>query len=268
MRFPLLLRVLTRSASGATNMHAQPLKLTTAGLISFLALYYGAAFSARQAAALSLFGLALYKFLYEPLKRARWIDEKFLPYWVVVRPKWDELLFDYGLVRTIEELRAIYAQAANTPSSQYNLVRDNITFTVVRPDIIFHNKGNYFSRDVDLWLPIEEVKLPPEIGDTRAQEMQLTHSPYICVRSRVNGIEIALAKRPSDSTGKVSAVLPHAEFAVYLTKSETNSGRLAKLDKARDDLIKQAGWTRKERVIDIAPEMLEHKYFEVEHKPI
>src|ERR1039458_9291767 len=83
----------------------------------------------------------------------------FEPYRVWIEPNWFQLLLDYGLVKDLDEWHEVWARIDHIPASDYDVLRDGISFTVLKPDLIYRDDHKKFSTSVKFEEPIMEVSL-------------------------------------------------------------------------------------------------------------
>ena len=101
---------------------------------------------------------------------------EFIPYWVLVFPKWYELLTDFKLIDSGEQWDALQKHAEKMPflQSSVSILTHAVCFTVVREltasegRLIYWNLRHDFSSDVDCEEPIEPrdmQDLEPEVRE-------------------------------------------------------------------------------------------------------
>jgi hypothetical protein len=195
----------------------------------------------------------------------------FEPYWVWIKPNWYQLLLDYGLISNLEEWQRITAELQHIPTSDYNVIRDGIRFTVLKPDLIYRNDDREFASDVKFTEPLREISLISSGG--------WQYHPSVSIGFAIQYVqdcayEIRVTAPDSvkhvgqDENGRVVvALLPWVEFGFY--REEFNLRRWDKLRAKRDKQMQEHGWTRDEsEPYHGAPHSVKHKYFTVLHKRI
>jgi hypothetical protein len=119
-------------------------KALAAAVVFLLFFRYAARFSPDQSFALAALAWLVYmKF---------WVSEPayFDPHRISIMPNWYELLIDHHLIKDLDEWKRIQDGLDQAPASDYNLLRDGITFTVLKPaDLIYRDDHKKFSRYVD-----------------------------------------------------------------------------------------------------------------------
>ena len=117
----------------------------------FATFRYIAEFSLLQATILAVLGFAVYftvHDVYRTLKTPWFVEQNFQPFWISIRPNWQALLLDFGLVKDEEEYRQVWERMRNrldfdgnrdeegAPSRPaFNLLRDAIVLTFLKPAI-------------------------------------------------------------------------------------------------------------------------------------
>lgn len=266
--------------------------LFTAGLV-FLLCEYVADFPLRQSAVLALLVGAI---LYALRQNANKPLVRFSPYDVFIRPTWSRLLIDYKLVANPEDWQFIELSLSKQPTSTQSVLRDVVHFTVVQQSddfertLIYWHHDNSFASEVEFeqYLPQISAKrevLDPILGD---------YDFYFFARWGTDGYNLGLVV--SDSwwhskktlcpkplteikrhlTGQVELVLatiPYREFDVYWQSVQWDSTYNETVSKRRDGYRSKFAWAAMEQDDDPElaldpPNVLYHKYFELQHRAV
>jgi hypothetical protein len=149
----------------------------------------------------------------------------------------------------------------------YNVLRDGLSFTVLKPDLVYSNDGHSFHSEVDFSRELPEIPANAELGLSE-------YHPRFRVKAGEFGYELAFKTAKSvkaalnehgDEPGLILvATVPYHEFSLY-----QGAERTVKWERTRKKLLNQYGW-KPESKDDITwwPEVLEHKYFTVYYKSI
>ncbi len=231
----------------------------------FLLLFFVVGFSFDRSFGLGVL-LALFLF-WRALK-----PPHFEPYWVSIQPNWYQLLLDYGLIKDLEEWQQMASRLEHFPAWDYNVLRDGIRFTVLKPDLIYRDDRKNFSRYVKFEENIPEITFYTAAGQWPCQ-------PSLSIDRDVGGYALRISAPDSlqnlqrDEKGHVTAAwLPGEEFSFYREDpGEVNQKRWDKLIASRDKRMRENEWKREETRgwwgRDY-PSSIEHKYFTVYHKRI
>lgn len=152
-------------------------------------------------------------------------DESFSPYRVVVKPKFDELLLDYKLLKDVGEYNALCALWKKKDQRL-------ISFTVLQLRasgdwLVYSDTDNCFLSDMNLEEPIEAIvfrgprdteRAPVYLRDQSATEARLL-SPSFYFRQGIGGYELGL-KVWEDWWKEICAENPNEEFS--RTKVDNN----------------------------------------------
>jgi len=234
-------------------------------IIVMLCFVYFGNFTNQQAALLALLAV----FLYGHLKEKE-IKNKFEPFSIQIFPKWYQILKDHKLVDD-KKWKEIQEKIYKDPSEKYNVLKNGITFTILKPEpqLVFNNNRNYFSADVDFREKIEEI-------ETAWGELNLKYTPEFYIKWGLGQYELGITT--GESFSKVVmvgddneliplATLPYAEFLPYYGVDINGQAKL-KLDQK----LKELGWERDDYapddIIGSFPSSLKHKYFDVNYKGI
>ena len=172
---------------------------------------------------------------------ARRSKNNFEPFMVTVRPKWSELVEEYKLDGSSWD-RQISA-------GEYSLIRDGVTFTVLKPNLTYFNGHHSFHTRLNLKLRIGESN-------------NTLHFVGLCVKEGLDGYDLAISTPASreksihpmdDRDGLKITTIPFTEFKLPANKN------------ASGEKLKKYGWI-KEVYPDFETIDLEHKYFDVSYK--
>jgi len=87
----------------------------------------------------------------------RGTDYVFRPFQVTIRPVWHEIFLDFGILNA-EQMDALRQQIRQRPStSRYDPFRDDLSFTILRQDLIYSNDHGSFHSSVDFAREIKEI---------------------------------------------------------------------------------------------------------------
>lgn len=260
----------------------------------FLVFRYFADFSLTQSWVLAVVAWLGYG-LYESLRTRLQVEKDFSPFWVSVTPNWYELLRDFRIINNEEEWDQLGEKSGSVPSSEYNVLRSDIRFTVLRPQpdaclpgLIYWNSRKTFVSEVDFEEGIEEIKLDHPSFENNPR---LARSPEVFIKFGAKGYELGLAvleewwkqtcaedktkeiaktKTGTDyltgTTRLVVATLPYSEFRRYFYQVNE------KHERNTNAQLAQNGWKREEIDSELqllgAPDEVKHKYFTVAHRAI
>jgi hypothetical protein len=251
-----------------------------------VAFNYVGGFSWRQSLTLAV---AVYLFV------LLWAGEqqksRFEPFNVWVKPKWHQLLSDYGLLnsqntggwaRLCEESNAV-------PASEYNVLRSGIHLTFLQPELVYWNGWKIFTTAAKFYFAIQEIKVEGDLGPGWAG------SPSVYVRPSSDGYELGIevdtdwweqirandqyrsvAVTPGErdyecgTTSLAVATIPYDEFHFYWTTDAYDPRRFGSLKKKSDIARNKWGWKNAEMpdVLHGQVTRVEHKYFTVEHRAV
>ena len=188
-------------------------------------------------------------------------------------PKWYELLLDHNLIKDIDEWKQILAGLDLIPASDYNLLRDGITFTVLKPaDLIYRDDRKEFSRYVKFEEEIPGITYYTARGNTFYSYLSISHAGL--------GYELRISAQDSlqhlerDEKDHVrAAFLPREAFCFYWEdKGKFSERHWKRLRATQEKLMEKNGWEEIEETkpyyIAEIPTHIEHKYFTVWHKRI
>jgi len=265
----------------------------TAGL--FLLFWYGGGFSERQSLVLAISLCALYWLLNSFISGiAQFLrrEQQFQPFWVHVEPRWYELLYDNNLVSDKGEWEKIQQQVKNLMPSEYNVLRDGITFIVLKPSNGSSYPGLIYRSDlrqrhfgysgwlhlatqVDFCEPIREfIKKPTDWTGS-------FFAPEVFIKWGADGYDLGITLDIVDGRypqRQTLAVLPYAEFGHYHTPWEDfpfkkKWARWRKLRGKRKEALHQHGW-KIQGEWEEDPELghirycVEHRFFTVSHNAL
>lgn len=263
-----------------------------AGLV-FLGLIYIADLSIRQSAVLSLLFASVLAYVEHLRPRT---TSRFSPYYLIVAPKWFQILTDFKLLPSPEHWQTIETLIDQIPKADYCLLRDNIRFTVLYPEnsvnrsLVYRNTlpfHGYFITKIDFVEDINPLSFAP---DSDLMSIFGKDVPNLFVRSGPDGINLGIvlpakyweqmkASCPEPirmkheyATGQVEltlAIVPYREFDLYWEPLESLSKIRARIDEER----KRFAWktNKHDDIPELTinwPEVIEHTYFRVEHNTI
>jgi len=246
------------------KMLVKALAVAVALLVSFR---YMAGFSLKQSIVLTVLAVAGWEFCVY-VQATRHAEPTFRPFYVRVIPNWYELLRDYNLIRDDQAWLELKAKLERAPASEYIVLRNGITFTVLNaephsfwPSLIYSNNHGNFGTKVDFCEAIDRIG-----------------GPEVCIKWGVHGYEIGITVSNIEPGGieprkwLVIAALPIEEFCLYWYETEFLVQHWQEFKKRRDELLEENGWKRKDVSIPEIhvdwPDHIEHRYFTVEHKSI
>jgi hypothetical protein len=275
------------------------LYLAVAAVLSSAFLFI-ADFSVRQSLALALV-LALFALWTDnALPRPRL---KFNPYYVTVTPKWFELVTDFKIIAGPNEWQGIQEYCSSLDRTEYSVLRDNIRFTVLQSEDydrqLLHRSTTpyhgYFSTKIDCEEDMNPLTLET---DEHIERMFGKHVPGFFMKSGADGYNLGISVpdrwwdkvkascpetlnvNQKHTTGMVEltlATIPYSEFDVYWWPTEYDGSfydsALPRIRSRIDEQRKKCGWgTIKHSEIPELPihypDLIEHKYFTVEHRTI
>jgi hypothetical protein len=206
---------------------------------------------------------------------------RFLPYWVRVDPKWQQILTDFKLITTSHDWEKIKAEI-------YDAVPYGISYTVLQQtddhqaQVIFRaeRSGGFLSEVgfCDVVAPIEFEDVPKRLRlfmKSRGGEYDLG---IIVPQKWWDRVKTGCSRPLQEETGEswyeaelTLARIPHAEFGWYL-KPQCAAG--SEYDKWRQEMTSERsaqrnsfGW-KECKLSESWPERIEQTYFEVQHRPI
>jgi hypothetical protein len=201
----------------------------------------------------------------------------FQPYRVSIKPNWYQLLLDFGLIKDLDEWQRIASSLEVVPPSDYNVLRDGITFTVLKPSLIYRNDRKEFATHVKFVEFLAEVSLLHPDGWEQHPSISVDFAAYAKEMPREGAYGISLTSTNSvgeqmrDYDGRVvAALLPWAEFRFYREDpGEFELRRWSKLSAVRDKRRKEFGWElEREPESRDEPSLIQHKYFALRHQRI
>jgi len=220
--------------------------------------------------------------------------ELFCPFEVRVRPKFDDLLLDYKLLKGIEEVADLHAFWEKK-------AQRNISFTVLQFQptwLIYSDNDHCHLTDMYFEEAVKAIKFEGRSGDVYLCDPTMPtdpsrgwFSPIFYFRHVVGGYELGLkvsnewwkkmcAAHPTDEFTKTQvnvclptdeakmtlATIPHAAFRPFYAKPK-NFDEAESIWKAAYSELQQRGWKT-----DVHPSSnwtwIEHKYFEVLYKKL
>lgn len=275
--------------------------------LPFLTSYFLADFSLKLS-----FALSIIFWLFFARTQQIWeylaVQERFEPFRVQVTPKWAELLRDYKLVESREQLREVFARAREQPA-RFNVLSHGFTFTVLRPTpgwtdfrgLLYLDNHERFASAVDLLSRVagEDSDLDRVVNDDDRPRIPGTSLSAFVRWGTDGGFDLGIEvnddwwKQFCDTAGNkelttikthhdhlcgtvrlIIATLPYGEFGMYLGSEEYSLKRAEREQQERDSILATFGWKRHEetdeetRHVFDPPNEIEHKYFMVSHRAI
>jgi hypothetical protein len=257
------------------------------GALLALSLYYLADFSLKQTAALVLL-VGLFYFVVDDILRRVWDDKHPTRYWVSIRPKWREMLFDHGLVQDEQGWQQWLERIKTAPASEHSFLGDGFHFTVLQQDrdlrsqFVFRNDSNYFAKKLDMTQPIPGIKIErpgSPLGPALAWINLVWIPSFIVSNPTWGGYELSLTIPASVEEPKglwlssrfKLAFLTALEFTDHEIRPRgwIDSKAYQEQQQARRKSLEENGWTRAEKEYEYGkPSHIEHKYFTVTHESI
>ncbi len=236
------------------------LKLVAGGAFLLITLRFGAEFSWSRAVAIAFaifVAVAIFRSVEEPA---------FTPFRIHIMPNWLSLLQDYDLAPP-EKLEKQLETANAEPATQYNVLRDGITLTFLKPDLIYHHGRDEFAKHLDINIPIEGIMLSRKTPNS-------LWSPRIYFKGFWgSNWELGLILEGGFYRGGVAdwkrmqvACFPVGEVACYFLHNEIGTRFWDRYCRSRSDERKSNGWARTDDDLHVIS--LEHKYFMVQHNEV
>ncbi|TRZ48916.1 hypothetical protein D4Q80_03015 [bacterium] len=195
-------------------------------------------------------------------------QEEFSPVRISIQPKWDELFKDYNIADDNSWDSKV------TEEKEYNVLREGINFTILKPDLIYDNDWHSFKTTVDFRRKIDEVS-PNKYG---------TDFIGVYINSGIEGYELGIRTPESheksfkekqqykgyfgdDSDLIKIATIPYSEFLFpwYVMQSKKKKEKI-------DKNLKKFEWTRQAPDAELSrvdsSVALEHRYFSVYYEHI
>lgn len=174
-------------------------------------------------------------------------NDDFSPIRIQIKPDWINLFKDYEICKDDS-----WDEKVPT-GSEYHLLKHGLTFTILKPNLIYSDSRHFFRTEVDFKERINEVSL------------STSHFVGFSVKWGREGYEIGL--RTLESAEKSHHIADDKDIIRITTIPYSELG-LYKFAKAKKDLkdamLKKYGWTKEEPHIDmylVDPTVtLEHKY--------
>jgi hypothetical protein len=255
------------------------------GALLALSLYYLADFSLRQTTALVLLWSYFFN-LTNNIWKTKLEERSHRRFSVSIQPKWREILFDHGLVRTEHEWQQWLDRIKTAPASEQALLRDGFHFTVLEQDrdlrsqFIFRNDNNVFCEKLDVTQPIPriEIERPGSTLGPAFAWMNLVWVPsFIASHPTWGGYELSLTTPDCIKSNLLGAEEMPRKLA-FLTVLEFHGYKSAPVgwtagkpwkerEQARRKSLEENGWTRAEKEYEKFSH-IEHKYFTVKHGSI
>lgn len=204
-------------------------------------------------------------------------ERLFSPFWISIEPAWYAIFLDFkildeqGCDALRQQLRSVTAVHGEPP---YHVLRNGVTFTVLKPDLVYWNDRCSFRGSMNLQMEISEIT-----GEIRSAIFP-EYEARFCVRSGNVGYEFGIktaesVQRALDSkdpdhgseTGLIRiATLPYWQFWIYYHGLQ----RTKKTERQMVQALKEYGWEEEERDPEFPgwPVSLRHKYFTVHHRPL
>jgi hypothetical protein len=155
---------------------------------------------------------------------------------IEIRPYWPSLFKEYNLVDDNWKMDDIWEKIKD---ERYNLLKDGVKFTLLKPDLVYWNDFNVFRSEVRFMFKIDELNPAP------------FKSTFFSVQWMSEGFGMYLSG-PGVEKEKL-AIIPYVELGIY--KNVKGS--------VRDQKLTQHGWTRGG---DFHMAELNHKHFKVYYK--
>ncbi len=249
-----------------------------------LSLYYLANFSLRQSVALVLL-VCLFQFLINDIWRARSEEKSHGRFLVFIQPNWYQILLDHKLIAGKEDWNQVVERALKTPSYEYCVLRDGITFTVLDKNFIYVNNEKRLVEEIHLDIEIPVIKIPQPnslLGEPFSPSIVVEQiSSFTGGHPTWGGYEFGLVTPECmKSTWAESrqeptklAFLTTLEFSGHEIRplGWTDSKAWQKQQNARTKALEENGWKRKEKEDGLGRKSasgVEHKYFVVSHQSI
>jgi hypothetical protein len=191
-------------------------------------------------------------------------EDQFASFRIIVSPKWTDLFKDFQLSTDNSWDKRV------PQGSEYHLLRDGITFTVLKRDLIYSDDHHSFHSEIRFVEEIKEITLPS------AMPASMGH-PFVYVKedlseeSKVHrmGYEIGIATPesiqkapyPEDLRGRIKvAFLPYNGLGLYKYENLPR-------EKLIENLMKYhwEGWSEEQAPLpgEHKPTFFCHKYFDV-----
>jgi hypothetical protein len=274
--------------------------LLIAGLL-FCVLLYIADFSVRQSIVLAVL-LALLAVYAAELSQVR--EFRFCPYSLSIKPNWFDILTDFKIVAKPEYWEILQKHINDSALTEYSLLRDNIIFTVIQSENTNTNRlvyrstipyHGYFLSHIDISEAINPISFE------RTKDFEAIYGkdvPRLFMSSGVDGYNLGITlpdkywnemksncpkplhEKFEHAMGRVEltlAIIPYCEFDLYWEPLKSRSTfyekTIPQMRQTRDEQRKRFGWKKKghpdlpELTINW-PDVIEHKYFTVEHGQI
>lgn len=269
------------------------------GAIVFVCLLYLGRFSIRESIVLAVifagYASAAHTFGAKPTRR-------FSPFRVRIYPYWWRILVDFRVVSGDEEWDKIRHLTEQFPKTEYHILRDGLCFTVVQESedarrIIYSDNRHAFKSIMESEEELNPIRVTPISKRESATEQPKSDIRFF-MRYGQKDYELGLrvptrwwaavrdsCPRPvredeDHPTGRVDLVLaliPFAEFDYWqpLQWSAARHKRILSEANQLRGCLASLGWKSIEIDPDVrselglhSPEILEHKYFYLEHQDI
>jgi hypothetical protein len=247
--------------------------------LAFAFFFYSADFTKGQSGLLGWvvgsFMFALYRWKREDRKRLG-----FTPFRVTITPNWYRLFLDFRVLdeQGFEALRGQRESAADEiRARRYDVLRDGVTFTVLRPNLIFRDDNGSFRSSVDLEVEIQEIAGRVDAGLVGFPD----YAARLCVKRCPAGYQLGLKTAESYQRARSSehmrglfedfgpelirvAVLPYQQFWPFYGLEPT-----LKTERQLVQVLKEQGWENTtDRELRGLPLELRHEYFTLHYREI
>ena len=251
--------------------------------IAYALFFYLAHFTEIQSVVLAVVGLCAFDAYRSAFRTAMKQKPDFEPFWVTIQPNWYSLCQDFHLA-DVEKWQDLLKQWQRPASSEYSILHDGVTFTMLSKKLFYSNNYQNFFGELDLKIPVEELK--PESGT-----FGRPFTPQLYIKRSLAGekrtlpvIEFGLVteeslKRgfhPADEKANLPfAQLPEVIFYNYFNSElngEVDYDQAKRWEKEGQMRLVEYGWTQKERDPEDSwlnwPYEISHKYLRVTYRGI
>ena len=218
-------------------------------------------FSDRQRFGLIVFGWLLGRVLYDAATDPETRSENFVPFEITVEPNWKELLLDYKLISSDEDLQKFVAQTSELPEDDLRLFRQGFSFTVLTPNLIYFNDRRVFKTRVDFCFKIWQLTFAGSVGFSFHPSIYFSESAGDYQFGVITPESEKRALYPGDRMARLPvAILPCEAFESHWKKRKTLFSKWA-----RKPNLAARGWTQAEKQSFWEDSVLTHKYVTVRH---
>jgi hypothetical protein len=256
-------------------------------VLLYVLLHLGGGFSLRQSAFLAAILTIVFADIARRVQRS---PLRFYPFWILVEPHWAQILRDFNLISSPEQLEDLKRLHCDVPAHEYAPLRDPVSLSVFRygQDLEHVLVYDFFARAFTSEITFR-TRLKPMFGKKR--DAFGGYFIWFWIRPGAKGHELGLRLPPTwreenpechpDSCFEeqdfkvqgiegdinfVLAIIPYEELNGHLWPREYDLKYSLRIWNAQRKVREEQHWTNKEdKYCPITTTILEHRYFTVSH---